>query len=122
MTLGSRIDALHKMKVHQKTLKKELTDLKSQIREIEDLIMEDLDKQDITKSSGSSATVSISHATKPSVDDWDAFYAYIHRKKYYHLLDRRPSTLGCRELFETKGKIPGVKPVVVRGLNYTAKR
>ena len=76
-----------------------------------------MDQQNITKSTGSKATVSISTSVKPSVEDWDAFYAYIHKNKYYHLLERRPSVTGCRELFDHKGAIPGVVPFTQRKLN-----
>ena len=44
----------------------------------------------------------------PQVTDWDAFYDFIHSNKFYHLLQRRPSTTGCQELFATQGSIPGV--------------
>jgi hypothetical protein len=71
----------------------------------------------VSKSTGVLATVSISENIRPSVEDWDAFYAYIHKYKYYHLMERRPSVSGCNELLETKGKIPGVVPFTQRKLN-----
>jgi hypothetical protein len=61
--------------------------------------------------------VSITESVRPSVENWDDFYRFIHRHKYYHLLDRRPSVTGCRELFETKGNIPGVVPFTKRKIN-----
>lgn len=116
-TVGAKIDALHALREEKRQLE-EL--LKAKAQEI-DLAENDLiglmDQQNITKSTGSKATVSISTAVKPSVEDWDAFYAYIHKNKYYHLLERRPSVTGCRELFDTKGKIPGVVPFTQRKLN-----
>lgn len=116
-TVGAKIDALHALREEKRQLE-EL--LKAKVQEIdlaENDLIELMDQQNITKSTGSKATVSISTSVKPSVEDWDAFYAYIHRNKYYHLLERRPSVTGCRELFDTKGKIPGVVPFTQRKLN-----
>ena len=116
-TVGAKIDALHALREEKRQLE-EL--LKAKAREIdlaENDLIEQMDQQNITKSTGSKATVSISTSVKPSVEDWDAFYAYIHKNKYYHLLERRPSVTGCRELFDTKGKIPGVVPFTQRKLN-----
>ena len=116
-TVGAKIDALHALREEKRQLE-EL--LKAKAREIdlaENDLIEQMDQQNITKSTGSKATVLISTSVKPSVEDWDAFYAYIHKNKYYHLLERRPSVTGCRELFDTKGKIPGVVPFTQRKLN-----
>lgn len=45
----------------------------------------------------------------PHVESWDEFLSFIHDNKYYHLLQRRPSTTGCEELL-AQGSIPGVVP------------
>ena len=116
-TVGAKIDALHALREDKRQLE-EL--LKAKVQEIdlaENDLIEQMDAQNITKSTGLKATVSITTTTKPSVEDWDAFYAYIHKNKYYHLLERRPSVTGCRELFDTKGVIPGVVPFTQRKLN-----
>ena len=116
-TVGAKIDALHALREEKRQLE-EL--LKAKVQEIdlaENDLIEQMDQQNITKSTGSKATVSISTSVKPSVEDWDAFYAYIHKNKYYHLLERRPSVTGCRELFDHKGAIPGVVPFTQRKLN-----
>ena len=116
-TIGAKIDALHALREDKRRLE-ELVKAKAQeIDAAENDLIEMMDRQNITKSTGSRATVSITSSTKPSVEDWDAFYAYIHKNKYYHLLERRPSVAGCRELFDTKGKIPGVVPFTQRRLN-----
>lgn len=87
---------------------------------VERQLLERMDADGITKATGRKATVSISELIRPHVQDWDAFWAYIHRHKYYHLLERRPSVSGCNELFEKKGNIPGVVPFTKRGINMRA--
>lgn len=116
-TIGVKIDQLHALREQKRALEEQIKQLSGQMDELENQLIDQMDKEGVTKSTGNSATVSISTSVKPSVDDWDAFYAYIHRYKYYHLLERRPSVTGCRELLETKGKIPGVVPFTQRKLN-----
>ncbi len=116
-TIGAKIDQLHNLREQKRQLEEQVKQLQAQMAELENDLIEDMDKQGVSKSTGALATVSISSNVRPSVDDWDAFYAYIHRHKYYHLLERRPSVSGCNELLETKGKIPGVVPFTQRKLN-----
>ncbi len=116
-TVGAKIDALHALREDKRQLEELLKAKAQEIDLMENELIELMDQQNISKSTGTKATVSITTSTKPSVEDWDAFYAYIHKNKYYHLLERRPSVTGCRELFDTKGKIPGVVPYTQRKLN-----
>ena len=116
-TIGAKIDQLHALREQKRALEEQIKQLSGQMDELENQLIDQMDKEGVTKSTGNAATVSITASVKPSVDNWDAFYAYIHRFKYYHLLERRPSVTGCRELLETKGKIPGVVPFTQRKLN-----
>ena len=116
-TIGAKIDQLHDLREQKRELEEQVNQLKAQMAELENELIAEMDKQGVTKSTGGAATVSISSTVRPSVDDWDAFYTYIHRHKFYHLLERRPSVSGCNELLETKGKIPGVVPYTQRKLN-----
>ena len=116
-TIGVKIDKLHVLREQKRALEEQIKQLSGQMDELENQLIDQMDKEGVTKSTGNAATVSIITSVKPSVDNWDAFYAYIHRFKYYHLLERRPSVTGCRELLETKGKIPGVVPFTQRKLN-----
>ena len=116
-TVGAKIDALHALREDKRQLEELLKAKAQEVDLMENELIELMDQQNITKSTGSKATVSISTSVKPSVENWDAFYAYIHKNKYYHLLERRPSVTGCRELFDYKGAIPGVVPFTQRKLN-----
>ena len=116
-TIGAKIDALHDLREQKRALEEQIKEIVGQASELENALMEQMDTEGVSKSTGNSATVSITLSVKPSVDDWEAFYKYIHRMKYYHLLERRPSVTGCRELLETKGKIPGIVPFTQRKLN-----
>ena len=116
-TIGAKIDQLHFLREQKRALEGEIKQLSEQMSALESALIDQMDVEGVSKSTGATATVSITASVRPSVDNWDAFYAYIHRYKYYHLLERRPSVTGCRELLETKGKIPGVVPFTQRKLN-----
>lgn len=116
-TIGAKIDKLHDLRESKRALEEQIKEIVGKASELENALMEQMDTEGVSKSTGNSATVSITLSVKPSVDDWEAFYKYIHRMKYYHLLERRPSVTGCRELLETKGKIPGIVPFTQRKLN-----
>jgi chromosome segregation ATPase len=116
-TVGSLIDRLHDLREKKRLLNDELKLLDSEYSETEKELMALMDSEGVTKSTGKKASAGISESIHPDVIDWDAFLAYIHKNKFYHLLQRRPSSTACRELFETKGKIPGVEPFVKRTIN-----
>lgn len=116
-TIGAKIDNLHSLREQKRLLEEQVKAVSDQMYAEELELIAQMDSEGVNKSTGNLATVSIGESIKPSVDDWDAFHAFIHRNKYYHLLERRPSVTGCRELLEQKGRIPGVVPFTQRKLN-----
>lgn len=119
-TLGEAIDALQLLKAQRKALEDEAAELAARIKEAEERVIAHMDEQNITGGVGTLARVQIRSSVKPSVKDWDRFYQYIHTHEYYHLLERRPSVTGCREIFERDGQIPGVEPFTLRTLHTTS--
>mgnify|MGYP003442148804 CR=1 FL=1 len=116
-TIGTKIDTLHNIREQKRALEKQIEKLGEQAALLESELIDQMDAEGVSKSTGKNASVYIGENVKPTVEDWDAFYKYILRNKYFHLLERRPSVTGCRELFETKGKIPGVVPFTQRKIN-----
>jgi hypothetical protein len=116
-TIGTKIDELHDLREQKRVLESQIDDLKNTINELEYALIEQMDSEGVAKASGKKASVGVNSVTRPSVEDWDAFYKFIHRNQYYHLLERRPSVTGCNELFETKGAIPGVVPFTQRKIS-----
>lgn len=115
--IGAKIDQFQQLREQKRELEAEIKKLVTQMDALELDLIATMDKEGLERGTGKLASVSISSQTRPSVEDWDAFHAYIHKNRYYHLLEKRPSVSGCNELFETKGKIPGVIPYVQRRLN-----
>jgi len=113
-TINQKIDQMFKIREKIRALEGGIKILNGEKAEIEAQLMEQMDAEGVTRASGGKASVTVSENVKPAVEDWDAFYKYISKMKYFHLLERRPSVTGCRELFEKRGKIPGVVPFVQR--------
>lgn len=120
LTIGERIDRLMQLKQKKKIAQQIVEEIEQEIAGEEEQLIELMDAQGVQRSTGSMATVSIVESIKPSVQDWDQFYDYIKRHDYFHLLDRRPSVNGCRELFEKNGRIPGVVPFTKRTVRTTS--
>lgn len=108
---------MYKLREKKRALESDIKAIEVERLTIEVALMVQMDAEGVEKSTGKAASVSIAKSIKPSVENWDLFYGYIHRKKLYHLLERRPSVTGCRELFEKRGKIPGVVPFEQRQIN-----
>lgn len=116
-TIGAKIDLLHTLREEKRELEKDVKSVADKIASMEIDLIAQMDKEGVTKSTGKFASVGISENSRPSVESWDDFYKYIKKHDAFHLLERRPSVAGCNELFEMKGKIPGVVPYIQRRLN-----
>ena len=105
-TIGAKIDQLA-LREQKRALEEQIRQLSGQMDVLENDLIDQMDKEGVSEIDRQCRDGFHHHLREALVDNWDAFYAYIHRYKYYHLLERRPSVTGCRELLETKGKIPG---------------
>jgi hypothetical protein len=113
-TVGSKIDHLHVLREKRRQLEKEIEHINKEFSVIEADLLRQMQAEGLEKAGGKFASAAIVDSVKPTVEDWDLFYNYIKKNDYFHLLERRPSVTGCRELFETKGKIPGVVPFTIQ--------
>jgi len=116
-SLGLQIDAIYKIREELRVKQEEEKAIQARITAAETELMETMEAQGVDKSTGKLATVSISSSLTGNVVDWDALWAYIIKNKFTHLLQRRTSEPAIRELFETKGKVPGVEPFTKKKLN-----
>lgn len=115
--LGLQIDAIFKLREELRAHQEKEKLITDRISAAELVLMETMEKEGVDKSTGKLATVSISSSITGNVVDWDKFYAYIYKNKFGHLLQRRVSDPAIRELFESKGAVPGVEPFTKRRLN-----
>jgi hypothetical protein len=114
---GALIDQLWAAREEKRSLEAEVKKVEATIDGLQKDLMERLEAEGLDKATGSKASISISTNTVADVQDWDAFWAYIIKNKYTHMLQRRVSDPAYRELLEAGKKVPGVQPFIKRTLN-----
>ena len=116
-SIGAKIDALFALREKKRKHEEAIKELEHSMGALQQELIEQMSAENISASRGRKASVSLTTSVVPNVEDWDDFYKFIRRKDWFHLLERRPSVTGCRELFERRGLIPGVVPFTKTTLN-----
>lgn len=116
-TIGGMTDKLITLRDKKREHEAEITKIEAEYKEVEERLFEKLDAEGTDKGNGKKGSVSISTSTVGNVTDWDALNAYIKKTGYFHLYQRRLSDPAVRDLFDSKGKVPGVEPFTKRRLN-----
>ena len=94
---------------------KEVDVLKAKRDDLERRLLEAMDAVGTEQARNKVATATISERVMPQIEDWDKYYAFIHRYKKYYLLERRPAATAFREELESRSKpIPGANSYVKR--------
>ena len=120
VTIGGLIDQMSDIRETRRKLDAESAGLKETYDKIELQLLGLMDIEGCAKSTGRKATASIGEAVNFSFEEntgWDLFMAYVAKNKYFHLVQRRVSAPAARELFESKGKVPGLVPFTKRVVN-----
>jgi hypothetical protein len=117
LAVGATIDQLWGYREQKRALETQIKEVEEKAKEIEEKLMERLGKEGLEKATGTKASVSITSSVTADVQDWDAFYPYIAKNKFWHLLQRRVSDPSYRELLEQGKKVPGVVPFTKKRIN-----
>jgi predicted transcriptional regulator len=120
-SLGTLVDKLWAIREKRRELDAQVKELEGQASDLESEIMETMAEQGLDKMSGAMASVSITTNTVANVESWDDFLAFVYKKKYGHLLQRRVSDPAYRELLEQGVKVPGVNPFNKQRLNLRSR-
>jgi hypothetical protein len=116
-SVGAVIDQIWATREEKRRLEAQVKEVSLKIEEQESQLMERLEKEGLDKATGTKASVSVGTSVVADVQDWDAFWTYIFKNKYSHLLQRRVSEPAYRELLDAGKKVPGVLPFTKRKLN-----
>lgn len=116
-SIGTMIDELHDIREEKRAAEQVVKEIEERYAKLESELIQRADEEGISSGKGKLASFSVGESIMPHVKDWGAFYKFIYKHGYGHLLERRPSVVACRELFDTKGDIPGVEKFVKRKLN-----
>lgn len=116
-TLGAVIDQLWAAREEKRKLEVQVKEIEHRILEIETQLMERMGAEGMDKATGKKASISITSSTVADVKDWDLLWPFIAKNKYWHLIQKRVSDPGIRELWESGKKVPGVLPFTKKRLN-----
>lgn len=122
LPLGKLIDNLFDMRAKRAVVEAKAKDMKAEECVVEEQILERLHREEVAGSRGKKASAFVTQSVVAQVTDWDAFHAFIGKKKMWHLLQRRTSDAACREMFTLGKNIPGVEPFTKVGLSITTLR
>lgn len=125
MTLGEATDKLwalreEKRKADAEVKRLELAikgDVDKKIVGLESIVIALLDAQGTRKAEGRNASVSINESVVCNVEDWEALWPWIAKTKNFHLIQKRVSDPGVRELWALGKVIPGAQPFTKRNLS-----
>ena len=95
------------------TKRKKLEDQAETIKKAEDVLKLELakmaDEAKLTFGGNKKSAWNLTPSVVPQVANWDEFYEWIAKKKYFHMLQRRPAVKACQEIWGQGGAIPGVE-------------
>jgi hypothetical protein len=119
VNLGELADKVYTKSEEIAKINAKLKVLEAEKRDLENTILTHMDQAGTDIARGKKATVSISESERFSIQDFDELTPFIHRKKAYHLFERRISANAAREMIESLGgkMIPGLSRFTQRRLN-----
>ena len=100
------IAEFHRVREELRALSRREDELRDQKNSLRDRLLAAMDAAGTDLARSSIGTVSINEKEYPQVEDWDAFWTEIHRKKAYYLMERRPSAAAFREFVTAFGRTP----------------
>ena len=116
-TLGNTIDQMWALREEKRALDAQIKAVEADIKALETDMFGLLDAQDTRKAEGKNASVSINESVVCNVEDWDALWPWIAKTKNFHLIQKRVSDPGIRELWSLGKVIPGTQPFTKRTLS-----
>ena len=107
-TLGACADELFTLREEKSRLAALVKAVEAKEAAVREKLIAELPKSDQEGAIGKLAKAVIKTDEVPQVEDWQAFYAYVGKKKRFDLLQKRLSDAAIREVWEDGQKVPGV--------------
>ena len=107
--LGELIDELYSLRQERLGVEAQAKAIKESEKKLEDRLLKDFDRAELSKAAGKLATVTVTPKVVPNVVDWDKLYAYIMKNKAFELLHRRVNEGAWSERREHGEDVPGTE-------------
>lgn len=106
-------DMMYTLDKERLALDKQSEELKKKVTQLKEHIINNLPASQATGIAGKLVRVRIEPKERPSVEDWDAFYAFIVKQSKkdpgaWALLQKRPGDAAIKEYWEAGKEVPGV--------------
>jgi len=106
--LGDLADFYHTTRAERLAADKVAAALKTQESTAEQLLIDQMLKQEITAAGGKKLRVGLSAPDYvPHITSWEDYWKYIKDNDAFELLERRPGKAACRERWEAGIQVPG---------------
>lgn len=118
--------------IHLESIALELREKRDEITEVEQRLAVLKEERDVIEKRAATAltligvksartsngTLGITTTSVATIDDWESFTEYVADNCAFHLLERRASQTGCREIMQQGEKIPGITPFTKHKLTF----
>lgn len=118
-TLGECADLAYKLKEEKAELNRQIKDIEERESELREHFIAQVAKSNAAGVTGKLANVKVVTKTKPTAEDWDKFYAFVKKKGWFHLMQRRLSEPAIAELWESGIEVPGIGRFDAKTLSIT---
>lgn len=117
-SLGQCADFYHEVKELRLAMAKEVAIIQARETEISNHIVEKLPVGD-KGAIGSKYKAIVTSTEKPTADDWEAIYDYVHQFDRYDLLGKSLNAKAVQEMWDNGEKVPGVQKFHAKKLGIT---
>lgn len=117
--LGELIDKLTELKLQRQYHEKQAEKIGTEMAGVEEEIIHMMADAHLEKAAHGGTAVAPKDHVYAHVESWEKLYDFIETNRYWHLLEKRVSVTGYRELLELGRDVPGVVPFVKTKLSVT---
>lgn len=119
--IGECADLLHAVKSDRLARQRECDEVARYEAGLNEHIVSQLSKSDLTGASGQTHTVRVVTKEKPRVNDWPAFFAEVARLGRFDMLQKRVSDTAVLDTLANGVKLPGVETFNLVSVSLTKR-
>lgn len=107
--IGAMADEIYAKKAEVAAAEAAVKALQDECRDLENALMARMESEGTQQVRGKSALITISESVRPQLNDPEAFYSFVVKRKAPYLLERRIALNAWKDMVDTLGgPVPGV--------------
>jgi hypothetical protein len=108
MTYDEIVKSMVALRTEIRELNVTIKEKETELTQLGEQLLVEMDLHGLSSLRVDNATISISETTRPGINDWDAFFAYVRDNDASYLIERRPAIRACQELRQQGTELPGI--------------